>query len=99
MTPDPVITLLFDPLFFHNQFQANYEQASGLVEKAAARGVKMVFLPEAFDFIGESGAESLKLAQSLTGDTLRLGCINLFFGGGGRASIHPLRVLTISTQC
>jgi len=33
----------------------------------------MVFLPEAFDFIGESGAESLKLAQSLTGDTLRLG--------------------------
>ncbi|XP_023345807.1 nitrilase and fragile histidine triad fusion protein NitFhit isoform X2 [Eurytemora carolleeae] len=54
-----------------NDLQANYEQASGLVEKAAARGVKMVFLPEAFDFIGESGAESLKLAQSLTGDTLR----------------------------
>ena len=30
----------------------------------------MVFLPEAFDFIGESAAETLSLSQPLTGSTV-----------------------------
>lgn len=41
-----------------------------LVEEAKERGASMVFLPEAFDYIGSSREETLSLGESLTGDTM-----------------------------
>jgi len=54
-----------------NDVQGNILQATGLIEKAAARGADMVFLPEAFDFIGSSSEETGSLAQPLAGSTIR----------------------------
>jgi len=53
-----------------NNMQKNIDQASGLVEKASGRGADMVFLPEAFDLIGESSKETLDLAQELDGSII-----------------------------
>ncbi|KAK5875723.1 hypothetical protein CesoFtcFv8_026771 [Champsocephalus esox] len=41
-----------------------------LVEEAKGRGASMVFLPEAYDYIGSSREETLSLSESLTGDTI-----------------------------
>ncbi|ETS79246.1 hypothetical protein PFICI_09099 [Pestalotiopsis fici W106-1] len=41
----------------------NLEQCVKLVSKAAAAGAKVLFLPEASDYIGTSAAESLSLAR------------------------------------
>ncbi|KAK8094160.1 carbon-nitrogen hydrolase, partial [Apiospora hydei] len=41
----------------------NLEQCVRLVSKAAAAGAKVLFLPEASDYIAASGAESLSLAK------------------------------------
>ena len=50
--------------------EANLGQAAGLVRQAAERGAEMVFLPEAFDFVGESRQQTLELAQTTTGGTV-----------------------------
>uniref|UniRef100_A0A3Q3NPS8 Deaminated glutathione amidase n=1 Tax=Labrus bergylta TaxID=56723 RepID=A0A3Q3NPS8_9LABR len=50
--------------------QANLSACKELVEEAKARGASMVFLPEAFDYIGSSREETLSLSESLTGDTM-----------------------------
>ncbi|XP_056366988.1 deaminated glutathione amidase [Oenanthe melanoleuca] len=48
----------------------NWRQCSALVRQAAARGARAVFLPEGFDFIGDSPQHSLALAEPLHGDTV-----------------------------
>ncbi|KAK7920770.1 nitrilase [Apiospora marii] len=45
----------------------NLEQCVRLVSKAAAAGAKVLFLPEASDYIAGSGAESLALAKPVAG--------------------------------
>ncbi|XP_034086299.1 deaminated glutathione amidase [Gymnodraco acuticeps] len=50
--------------------QANFSACKQLVEEAKGRGASMVFLPEAFDYIGSSREETLSLSESLTGDTI-----------------------------
>ncbi|XP_053134783.1 deaminated glutathione amidase [Hemicordylus capensis] len=46
----------------------NFACCSQLVRQAAQRGACVVFLPEAFDFIGSSVEETLSLAEPLEGD-------------------------------
>lgn len=53
-----------------NNVQANIEQAEGLIKGAAGKGADMIFLPEAFDFIGSSSEETATLAQPLKGQTI-----------------------------
>lgn len=48
----------------------NFSVCKRLVEAARRGGACMVFLPEAFDYIGSSRDETLALAESLTGDTI-----------------------------
>ncbi|XP_056431938.1 deaminated glutathione amidase isoform X2 [Gadus chalcogrammus] len=50
--------------------EANFSVGKRLVEAAREGGASMVFLPEAFDYIGSSRDETLALAESLTGDTI-----------------------------
>jgi len=53
-----------------NQVKENYEQAKKLIESAAVKGADMVFLPEAFDFIGTNSQETRQLAETLQGNTI-----------------------------
>ncbi|XP_054838167.1 deaminated glutathione amidase isoform X2 [Eublepharis macularius] len=46
----------------------NVECCSSLIREAAQRGACVVFLPEAFDFIGSNTEETLHLAEPLEGD-------------------------------
>lgn len=48
----------------------NYDEASSIVEQAASVGARMVFLPECFDFIGNSRQASMDAAEPLNGPTL-----------------------------
>ena len=50
--------------------EANFSVCKRLAEAAREGGASMVFLPEAFDYIGSSRDETLALAESLTGDTI-----------------------------
>ncbi|XP_047445579.1 deaminated glutathione amidase isoform X2 [Mugil cephalus] len=50
--------------------EANFSACKQLVEEAKERGASMVFLPEAFDYIGSSREETLSLSESLEGDTI-----------------------------
>lgn len=50
--------------------EQNFTSCSRLVREAAQRGACVVFLPEAFDFIGSSKQETLSLAESLEGDLI-----------------------------
>jgi len=49
----------------------NINQADSLIKGAAKMGADMVFLPEAFDFIGRNSRETLELAQTIEGNTIR----------------------------
>ncbi|XP_061462087.1 deaminated glutathione amidase isoform X2 [Rhineura floridana] len=49
----------------------NWASCSRLVQEAARRGACVVFLPEAFDFIGNNVEETLHLAEPLEGDHLQ----------------------------
>ncbi|XP_053377502.1 deaminated glutathione amidase-like [Mercenaria mercenaria] len=49
---------------------ANFQKAKSLVERCKALGAKMVFLPEACDFIADSKQQSMDLAESLQGETI-----------------------------
>ncbi|KAI0008399.1 carbon-nitrogen family protein [Xylariaceae sp. FL0662B] len=49
-----------------NSMAHNLEQCVKLVGKAAAAGAKILFLPEASDYVASSGQESLSLAQPMT---------------------------------
>lgn len=51
---------------------ANLAKASRLIEKAVQKmNASAVFLPEAFDFIGENVGQTLEMAETLDGDTIR----------------------------
>ncbi|KAG7280389.1 hypothetical protein CRUP_035831 [Coryphaenoides rupestris] len=50
--------------------ETNFSVCKRLVEAAREGGAGMVFLPEAFDYIGSCRDETLALAESLTGDTI-----------------------------
>ncbi|XP_048683688.2 deaminated glutathione amidase isoform X1 [Caretta caretta] len=47
--------------------EQNFASCSRLIREAAQRGACVVFLPEAFDFIGSDTQETLSLAESLEG--------------------------------
>ncbi|XP_040189716.1 deaminated glutathione amidase [Rana temporaria] len=47
--------------------EENLSACSALIREASARNAAMVFLPEAFDYIGGSTEETLSLAESLEG--------------------------------
>ncbi|XP_069805931.1 deaminated glutathione amidase isoform X2 [Dendropsophus ebraccatus] len=51
--------------------EQNFSTCSRLIQEAAARHACMVFLPEAFDYIGSSSEETLSLAESLQGDLIQ----------------------------
>lgn len=53
-----------------NDKAKNFETCRKLIERAKARGAAMVFLPEAFDFLGQNGAETQSLAEPLNGPTI-----------------------------
>ena len=53
-----------------NDKENNFKVASSIVTQAASVGAKMVFLPECFDYIGNSKQESIEAAESLDGPTL-----------------------------
>ncbi|KAK7867648.1 hypothetical protein R5R35_001301 [Gryllus longicercus] len=50
-----------------NNKSENLKTCTNLIEKASLKGAKMVFLPEACDYIGESRTETLQLAEPLNG--------------------------------
>ncbi|KAM9294604.1 deaminated glutathione amidase [Gastrophryne carolinensis] len=49
----------------------NFSTCSQLIREAAARHARMVFLPEAFDYIGGGTEETLRLAETLDGDLIQ----------------------------
>ncbi|XP_044127961.1 deaminated glutathione amidase [Bufo gargarizans] len=51
--------------------EKNFSTCSRLVQEAAARRACVVFLPEAFDYIGSSTEETLSLAETLQGDLIQ----------------------------
>ncbi|XP_062850430.1 deaminated glutathione amidase isoform X2 [Trichomycterus rosablanca] len=50
--------------------EANFTTCKRLVEQAKQSGASMVFLPEAFDYIGSNREETLQLSESLQGDLI-----------------------------
>ncbi|XP_068108400.1 deaminated glutathione amidase isoform X2 [Hyperolius riggenbachi] len=51
--------------------ESNVSTCSQLIREAATRSASMVFLPEAFDYIGSSTEETLNLAETLEGDLIQ----------------------------
>ncbi|XP_018427056.1 PREDICTED: nitrilase homolog 1 [Nanorana parkeri] len=51
--------------------EENFTTCSTLIREASARSAAMVFLPEAFDYIGGSTEETLSLAENLDGELIR----------------------------
>ncbi len=49
---------------------ANRSRAHEWIRRAKAAGARAVFLPEAFDYIGESVEQTLELSEPLEGDTI-----------------------------
>ncbi|NWH77192.1 NIT1 amidase, partial [Piaya cayana] len=50
--------------------EQNFSACAGLVREAAQRGAGLVFLPEAFDFIGRDATQTLSMAEPLDGDLM-----------------------------
>ncbi|CAH1784393.1 unnamed protein product [Owenia fusiformis] len=48
----------------------NIKTGKSLIEKAKVRGAKMVFLPECFDYVGESREQSISMAENLDGPVI-----------------------------
>ncbi|KAG1671761.1 Nitrilase and fragile histidine triad fusion protein NitFhit [Nymphon striatum] len=48
----------------------NFETCKKLIEKAKNQGACMVFLPECYDYVGESRAQSHELAEMMDGDII-----------------------------
>ncbi|XP_069463286.1 deaminated glutathione amidase isoform X2 [Ambystoma mexicanum] len=51
--------------------EGNFITCSQLIREAAFRGASMVFLPEAFDYIGRSTEETLNQSETLKGDLIQ----------------------------
>ncbi|KAK7484120.1 hypothetical protein BaRGS_00024609 [Batillaria attramentaria] len=50
--------------------EENFAQCHALIKKAKARGVQMLFFPEACDYIAESKLRSVEMAERLDGDIM-----------------------------
>ena len=50
--------------------EANLSRASSHVERAASMGAKLAFLPEGFDFIGDTKNAARELAEPIEGPTI-----------------------------
>ena len=50
--------------------ERNLSRGRQLILEAKSRGATVVFLPEAFDFVGESAKQTLELAETLEGPTV-----------------------------
>lgn len=48
----------------------NFQISKALIQRAQTKGAKMVFLPEAVDYIGESKQQSIEMAEDLNGTTI-----------------------------
>ncbi|KAM4664034.1 deaminated glutathione amidase isoform 2-T4 [Discoglossus pictus] len=68
-TPRPLIAVC--QMTSTSDKEKNLSTGSRLIREAAARRACMVFLPEAFDYIGSSTEETLELAETLTGVTIQ----------------------------
>jgi deaminated glutathione amidase len=80
-----------------SDLEANWVQASGLVERAAAYGARLVATPENTNYLGPS-AEKVRLAEALDGPTCRRFSdlarrlqIHLLLGSFNEASDEPGR--------
>ncbi|GAB6021841.1 hypothetical protein CHUAL_004413 [Chamberlinius hualienensis] len=54
-----------------NDKKANLHQCQQLIEESTKKGAKMIFLPEAFDYIATSIEESVKMSEPLNGHTMK----------------------------
>lgn len=54
--------------------EANFAVCQSLIKRAKARGVQMLFFPEACDYIAESKPQSVEMAETLDGDTMSRFC-------------------------
>lgn len=67
----PSVTLI-RVWYVHKQSQYRMTGlATAFVQEAAGRGCSMAFLPECFNFIGRSPAETVAQAQPLTGPAMQ----------------------------
>lgn len=57
-----------------NKKEDNLKQVEQIVETAKSQQVKIVFLPECCDFVGENSRETIELAEPLTGSTVSAYC-------------------------
>ena len=57
-----------------NDVAANLKACTALVESAAQKGCRIVFLPECFSFIGARAGEAQRVAETLTGPTMANYC-------------------------
>lgn len=48
----------------------NFNISKALIQRAKTKGAKMIFLPEAVDYIGESKQQSIEMAEDLEGPTI-----------------------------
>ena len=77
---------------------SNYERAKSLIEQAVKdHKAEVVFLPEAFDFIGESSSQTLEMAEPIDGPLISQYRIlsqnlkvSLSLGGFHEASLAPM---------
>ncbi|XP_041038594.1 deaminated glutathione amidase, partial [Carcharodon carcharias] len=51
--------------------ERNFAECQGLVREGAERGAKLLFLPEAFDYVASSQEETLSKAETLDGDLIQ----------------------------
>eukprot|EP00299_Pterocystis_sp_00344_P016997 c8529_g1_i1.p1 GENE.c8529_g1_i1~~c8529_g1_i1.p1 ORF type:complete len:318 (+),score=57.61 c8529_g1_i1:58-954(+) len=54
-----------------NVLEVNLQSCAQLIKRAAELGAEMAFFPENFSFLGSSSAESLSIAQPLTGPRMQ----------------------------
>ncbi|GCC44026.1 hypothetical protein chiPu_0028280, partial [Chiloscyllium punctatum] len=51
--------------------ERNFTECQALVREGAERGVKFLFLPEAFDYVAPSQEQTLSQAEPLEGDLIQ----------------------------
>ncbi|KAK6933300.1 Carbon-nitrogen hydrolase [Dillenia turbinata] len=57
-----------------NDLAANFATCSRLIKEAAAAGVKMIFFPENFSYVGAKDGDSLQIAEPLDGPIMQGYC-------------------------
>ena len=72
----------------------NFQTCSKLAEEAASQGAKMLFLPEAFSFVGSASEQTVAIAEPVTGHTISKYAalakrLNLWLSLGGFQEVGP----------